>query len=85
MVLPVTETLFRVTLLVPVELDNTFQEKVGVLTWEFKVEEFPIESTDPEPPTGGSGKIGWGVAILCVAAVGIGLILWKRRKDNDEK
>ncbi len=35
---------------VPVELDNTYSSQIGYLDWEFKVEEFPIESSDPQAP-----------------------------------
>lgn len=33
---------------VPASLDNTFQDNIGSLDWEFKVEEFPIEKDDPD-------------------------------------
>ena len=37
------EVELSLTLDVPVEMDNTFQNAVGSLSWEFKVEEIPTE------------------------------------------
>lgn len=45
-----------VTLGVPVELDNVFQNAIGNLNWEFKIEEFPIEEDDDD--LNGSGGTG---------------------------
>jgi len=39
-----------VLLSVPVEMDSTYMNKIGYLDWQFKVEEFPIEESDPEGP-----------------------------------
>lgn len=44
-----------VTLGVPVELDNAFQNAIGNLNWEFKIEEFPIEEDDDINGSGGTG------------------------------
>ena len=55
-----------VTLSVPVELDNMFQNKIGYLDWEFMIEEFPIEPDDPKPPqTGDNSNLGlWFTLML---------------------
>ncbi len=43
-----------VILEVPVELDNRYSSRLGTLDWEFKVEGFEIEPTDPEPDNPGT-------------------------------
>lgn len=75
-----------VTLNVPVELPNEFQNKIGFLDWEFKIEEFPVEENDPKPPqTGDNSKVGLWVAIMfCSLAMLIILLVW-RKKDNEQK
>lgn len=73
-----------VTLEVPVELSNEFQNKIGYLDWEFKIEEFPIEPEDPEiPPTHDSMAWLWlpvtgGSLILMI------LLFFWRKKDKEK-
>lgn len=75
------EVKLDVTLNVPIEMDNDFQNAVGYLDWQFKVEEFPIESSDPK--TGDDFNVwlyaGVGLAALC----GIVVLLTKRNKKED--
>ena len=75
------DVMLDVTLSVPLEMDNKFQEAVGYLDWQFKVEEFPIESSDPK--TGDDFNVwlyaGIGAAALC----GIVLLLTKRNKKEE--
>ena len=75
-----------VTLTVPVELDNRFQDRIGYLDWEFKVEEFPIEPDDPIPPTSDNTGMGTWIAIMVgsVAVIVVLLILRRRKKDDNE-
>ena len=74
-----------VTLNVSVELDNDFQKKIGSLDWEFKIEEFPVEDSDPQAPqTGDVGNIAvWFV--LVIAAVSILIILLFRKKQDKKQ
>ena len=75
-----------VTLTVPVELDNQFQNKIGYLDWEFRIEEFPIEPDDPQPPkTGDETKLGVWLAIMAGSlAMIIFLLIWRKKDKNDE-
>ena len=76
-----------VTLNVPTSLDNEFQNKIGYLDWEFMIEEFPIEDTDPKPPqTGDNSHMGlWFTIMLCSGAMLIILLVWRKKdKENEE-
>ena len=76
-----------VTLSVPVELDNEFQNKVGYLDWEFMIEEFPVDPDDPKPPqTGDSSKVGLWLSLMAGSfMIVIVLMLWrKKNKEKDE-
>ena len=70
-----------VTLSVPVELDNAFQDQIGHLDWEFSVEEFPVESDDPRPPqTGESTPYGVWIALFIISAIVIVIVLVRKKK-----
>lgn len=69
-----------VSLDVPVTMGNEFADSVGYLDWEFAVEEFPIEDTDPKPPvTGDHANILLWTAIGACALLVL-LITFLRRK-----
>ena len=77
-----------VTLNVPVELPNEYQNKIGYLDWEFMIEEFPVEPDDPKPPqTGDNSNMGlWLALMLCSGAMLIILLFWRKKdKENEEK
>ncbi len=73
-----------VTLDVPVELDNRFQDKVGYLDWEFMIEEYPIEESDPDAPQTGvdSNLVIMITVMICSLFLIIILLVW-REKDNE--
>ena len=75
-----------VTLNVPVELPNEYQNKIGYLDWEFMIEEFPVEPDDPKPPqTGDNSHMGlWFALMLCSGAMLIILLFW-RKKDKEKE
>ena len=75
-----------VTLNVSVELSNEYQNKIGYLDWEFLIEEFPVEDTDPKPPqTGDNSNIGlWITIMLCSLFFIIILLVW-RKKDKERE
>ena len=54
------------------------KEETGYLDWEFKVEEFPVET----PDTGDSTNVLPFVGIAAVALIIIIVLLVKRRKDT---
>jgi LPXTG-motif cell wall-anchored protein len=78
------EVNLHVILHVPTELDNRYQQQVGYLDWEFMVEEYEIEPTDPEAPDTGDSAPVW----LWAAAGGMSLfvllfLVGKRRKEEE--
>ena len=74
-----------VILEVPVELDNAYQDQIGYLDWEFRIEEYPIEDTDPStPPTGDQAPVGLWIALMLLAAAGILILLTKKKKTADQ-
>ena len=73
-----------VTLTVPVELDNEFQNKIGYLDWEFMVEEMPAEPDDPVKPGDDSNKLIYFTLMLGSVIFLIILLAW-RKKDKEKK
>lgn len=70
-----------VTLQVPPDLDNTYQDAIGYLDWQFKVEELPVEEDDPAPPKTGDGShVALYAALCAVSGLGIAALLLCRRK-----
>ncbi|MBQ9860031.1 MAG: hypothetical protein IJO76_05085 [Clostridia bacterium] len=69
---------------VPVELDNAFQNEIGYLDWEFKVEEFPIEPDDPQAPqTGDDFNVGlWSAVLVCSLFMMILLFAWRKKEKE---
>ena len=71
---------------VPVELDNMFQEKIGYLDWEFMIEEYAIEPSDPRPPYTGDDFQIWiwaGLMGVSLVAIIVLIVLWKRKKKEN--
>lgn len=78
------EIALNVTLDVPIELDNEFQEAAGYLDWQFKVEELPVEPDDPKPPyTGDTAQLTLYVTLAVICGAGlIYLVIFKRRRKK---
>lgn len=74
-----------VTLAVPVELDNSFSSRIGYLDWEFMVEEFPVEDTDPVPPTGDSFQMWLWVGVMAVSVAAILMLLLPKKKKESQR
>ncbi len=68
-----------VTLEVPIEMGNEFQYAVGALQWEFLAEEFPIDG----PSTGDTTPLALYGALAGICALGLILLLMKRRKNSE--
>lgn len=80
------EVNLNVILDVPVELDNQYQQQIGYLDWEFMIEEYEIEPTDPEPPKTGDDFQIWiwlGLMLMSLCGLMILILAWKR--EDKEK
>lgn len=77
------EVKLNVYLDVPVALDNEFQQQIGYLDWEFMIEEYEIEPSDPKPPQTGDDARLWlwlGMMVLSMAAI-VFLVVTRKRKE----
>ena len=75
-----------VTLDVPITLENRFQDAVGYLDWQFKVEELPVSPEDPKPPvTGDETHMTEYLLLLTVSAAAILFLLVFFRRKISEK
>ena len=74
------------TLSVPVELPNEYQDQIGYLDWEFRVEMYMVSPDDPVPPTGESGHpILWVVLIGVTGFVLILLLILRKKRQEEEE
>ena len=75
----------EVSLGVPTDLDNEYQNKIGYLDWEFMIEEFPAEEGDPKPPqTGDNSQLGLWIAVLAVClSLFIILLIWRKKTEKN--
>lgn len=69
---------------VPITMGNEFQNTIGYLDWQFKVEEFPVEPSDPKPPKTGDDGLLLPLLLLLLSIVGIFLVIMlsKKRKKS---
>ena len=75
-----------VTLDVPITMGNEFQKAVGLIKWQFKVEELPVEPDDPKPDTGDySQPLIWGGMLVGSAVLLVLIILPMRKKKKTEE
>ena len=80
---PGAATMLDVTLEVPIEMGNDFQNAVGELVWQFRVDEYPSPfigpaTGDDTPLALYAGLLGGGTLILLLL-----LLTKKRRKCED--
>ena len=80
------EVNLNVILDVPVELDNTYQQQIGYLDWEFRIEEYEIEPTDPEPPqTGDDSKLWLWTTLVIVSLFAMIILLFVSKREKKEE
>ena len=73
-----------VTLEVPITMGDDYQHNIGYIDWAFKVEELPVESTDPQPPKTGDIILAYvAVMVLSLAVLLVLLLVRKRRKQEE--
>ena len=76
-----------VTLEVPITLSDEYQDEVGYVDWEFRIEELPVSPSDPNAPkTGDSGDVFlyFGMLVISVSSVALLLYALKRRGKKED-
>ena len=66
-------------------MGNEFQNQIGYIDWEFKIEELPVEPSDPEPPKTGDASnvyVYAGIMLLSLLAIIILLLAGKEKSKK---
>ena len=80
------EITLNVTLEVPITMGNAYQNEIGYVDWEFKVEELPISPSDPKSPQTGDRSnvvLYFRVMVLSLLALVLLLFTKKRKKQTN--
>lgn len=78
------EAELEVQLDVPVTMGNAYADQIGYLDWEFMIEEFPVEETDPKPPPTGEGMEVFLIIGILLISGGLVILLISRRRKKEE-
>lgn len=69
---------------IPVELGNEYQDAIGYINWEFKVEELPVAPDDPvPPPTGDDFDLLFYVMLASLSGICLILLTWRRNRVKE--
>jgi len=77
----------NVTLEVPITMGSEYQNKVGYLDWQIKIEELPVDPSDPQAPkTGDTNEVFLysGLLVVSVVALIVLLLIGKRKKQEED-
>lgn len=80
------EITLDVTLEVPITMGNDYQNEIGYLDWQFKIEELPAEPSDPQSPqTGDTGNILLYAGLMAFSLTALIILLFTNKRKNQEK
>ena len=69
-------------------MGDEYQNDIGYIDWQFKIETLPVEPSDPQPPKTGDDSqvfVFAGLMVVSFVALIILLIVGKRRKKEADK
>ena len=78
----------NLTLQVPIEMGNEFQNQTGYIDWEFKIEEVPYSdgsgSSGSVPETGDRNDLIFYGGLILLSLIVLFLLIFGRRKKREE-
>ena len=74
-----------VTLEVPLTMGNDYQNEIGYIDWKFRIEELPVDPSDPEAPkTGDTSNIFLYCGLMVISLVALIILIVLKRKKQKE-